>query len=575
MSILNQQQEALLQDERRLLNDLRLALDAFGLTPEDQLTLRDSLHQLDELFLLVMVGEFNAGKSAFINALLGQPILKEGVTPTTTQINILRYGESQERTVVDENVHALTAPVALLSEISIVDTPGTNAIIRKHETITSQFVPRSDLVLFITSADRPFTESERAFLERIRDWGKKVVIVLNKIDILQNEDDLAQARAFIAENARLLLGMTPEIFPVSARAALRAKQGEQDLWPESRFEPLEKYIFETLDEGSRVRLKLLNPLGVGDHLAGKYLEIISGRLATLQSDFAMLSDVEAQLDLYQQDMRRDFQFRLADVENVLYEMEQRGQEYFDETIRLGRVFDLLKKDRIQKEVEERIVGDVPRQIEARVTEVVDWLVDADLRQWQAVMEHLAERRQAHRERIVGDPGVGSFQFDRERLIKGLADETRRVVETYDRTQEARTIAEGAQAAVAAAAALEVGAVGLGTLITIMATTVAADVTGILVASLVAALGLFVIPARRRRAKAELRAKVSDLREKLMHSLQGHFNKELQRSLNKIKDATAPYSRFIRSEREKLEQAQETFQRFQGEITRLRVKIEEL
>jgi small GTP-binding protein len=575
MKILSQQQEALLQEERRLLNDLRLALDSFGLTPEDQLTLRDSLHQLDELFLLVMVGEFNAGKSAFINALLGQPILKEGVTPTTTQINILRYGDTQERTVVDENVHALTAPMALLSEISIVDTPGTNAIIRKHESITSQFVPRSDLVLFITSADRPFTESERAFLERIRDWGKKVVIVLNKIDILQNEDELAQARAFIAENARALLGITPEIFPVSARAALRAKQGDEALWADSRFEPLEKYIFETLDEDSRVRLKLLNPLGVGDHLAGKYLEVIAGRLATLQSDFAMLADVEAQLDLYRQDMQRDFQFRLADVENVLYEMEQRGQEYFDETFRLGRVFDLLKKDRIQKEIEERIVADVPRQIEERVTELVDWLVDADLRQWQSVMEHLAERRQAHRERIVGDPGVGSFQFDRERLIKGLADETRRVVDTYDRTQEARAVAEGAQASVAAAAALELGAVGLGTIITIMATTVAADVTGVLLASVVAALGLFVIPTRRRRAKAELRAKVTELREKLMRSLQGHFTRELQRSLGKIGDATAPYSRFIRSEREKLQESQATFQGFQKEINRLRVQIEEL
>jgi len=61
----------------------------------------------------------------------------------------------QKREVVDENHHVIALPIDWLSEITIVDTPGTNAIIRSHETITTQFVPRSDLVLFITSSDRP------------------------------------------------------------------------------------------------------------------------------------------------------------------------------------------------------------------------------------------------------------------------------------------------------------------------------------------------------------------------------------------------------------------------------------
>ena len=84
---------------------------------------------------------------------------------------------------------------------------------------------RSDLVLFITSADRPFTESERTFLERIREWGKKVVVVLNKIDLFQDESELSQVETFIAENSRTLVGITPEIFPVSARLAQRAQAG--------------------------------------------------------------------------------------------------------------------------------------------------------------------------------------------------------------------------------------------------------------------------------------------------------------------------------------------------------------
>jgi small GTP-binding protein len=66
--------------------------------------------------------------------------------------------------------------------INIVDTPGTNAIIRRHQEITEEFVPRADLILFVTSADRPFSESERLFLQRIREWGKKIVFVVNKAD---------------------------------------------------------------------------------------------------------------------------------------------------------------------------------------------------------------------------------------------------------------------------------------------------------------------------------------------------------------------------------------------------------
>ena len=213
MRILTDAQENLLKDSRTLLNDLRASLIQFGATPEDHETLADSIRQLDELFLMVVVGEFNSGKSAFINALLGQKILKEGVTPTTTQINVLQFGETQERRVENENLHILTAPVELLAELNIVDTPGTNAIIRQHEAITQQFVPRSDLVLFVTSADRPFTESERAFLEKIRDWGKKVVIVLNKIDLFQTTEEQEPGNDIHQRKCALPAGHHPRNFP--------------------------------------------------------------------------------------------------------------------------------------------------------------------------------------------------------------------------------------------------------------------------------------------------------------------------------------------------------------------------
>ena len=575
MQILSETQDRLLKDERKLLNDLRVALVDIGTTPEDQKTLAESIQQLEEIFLLVVVGEFNAGKSAFINALLGQTLLKEGVTPTTAQINVLRYGEEETRNVIGENLHILSLPAPLLQEISIVDTPGTNAVIREHEQITSEFVPRSDLVLFITSADRPFTESEKDFIKNIRDWGKKIIIVINKIDILQSDDELAQIKQFVADNALNLLGIRPEIFPVSSRTALNAKRGKPELWHASQFEALESFIRDTLDEKSRIQLKLLNPLGVGRHLVNRYHQITQDRIDLLQEDFDMLADVESQLALYREDMQRDFKYRMADIDNILFEMDQRGDDFFEETFRLARFLDLLSKSRTQQQFESIVIADVPQRIERSVNEIIDWLVDANLRQWQAVHEHLAERRRNHQARIVGDTTIGTFHYDRERLIDAVGKEAYHVIDSYDKGAEAREIAEGAQEAVAASAALEIGAIGLGTLVTALASTVAADVTGILLASAIAAIGLFIIPARRRKAKIEMSEKVADLRKKLADSLRTQFEREIDRSLIDINNAIAPYTRFVRAERTRLEATRSQLTQVRQEIEQLQNRIDSL
>jgi len=571
-SILTNKQEELLKEERQWLAELQVILGRLGAEQEDQTTLTRSIQQLDELFLLVVVGEFNAGKSAFINALLGQVLLKEGVTPTTSQINLLKYGETSRREAQDAYVQVFTEPVEMLQQISIVDTPGTNAIIKKHQAITEEFVPRSDLVLFITSADRPFTESERAFLEQIASWGKKIVFVINKIDIFDTQEELAQVTGFVRENGTRLLGVTPDIFAVSSRRALKAKQGDPAQWTVSGFESLEIYIHDTLDETSRLRLKFLNPLGVGDNLVGKYTSITNNRLKLLVDDFETLANLERQLEVYRQDMNRDFQFRLSDIENILYAMEKRGNAYFDETMRLTNIFDLLNKNRIQKGFEDQVVADLPQAIEQRVIEMIDWLVNADLNQWQAVMNYLEQRKQEYQEQMIGDMG-GSFRYDREHLIDSVGKAAEKVVETYNKSEEAGRIANNAQLAVAGTAAAELGAIGLGALITILATTAAIDVTGIIAASVVAALGLFVIPARKRAAKKEMMERVAALRIQLTSALTTQFEKELNKSLQRINDAIAPYTRFVRAEQKKLEETQTDLTEAQRTQGRLRAEIE--
>ncbi|MBK9714236.1 MAG: dynamin family protein [Kouleothrix sp.] len=573
--VLTDRHEALLEQERRALGALQAALQRFGadVAPADGRTLGDTIAHLDELFLLVIAGEFNSGKSSFINALLGDKVLAEGVTPTTDRITLLRYGPEPTQKPIEEFLLERDFPADVLRSLTIVDTPGTNAIIRRHEELTRDFIPRSDLVLFVTSADRPFTESERGFLAAIQEWGKKIVFVLNKVDLL-DQQEVEQVVTFIQQNARELLGITPEIFPVSARLAQRARAGAGDeAWQASRFEAIERYILETLDEQQRVRLKLLSPLGVGQHLADKYLKAVEVRLDTLQGDFKTLDNIERQLDLFHDDLRDDFRYHLTEVENVLSEFELRGMEFFDDTIVLRNIWQLRSKEWVEQAFQREVVGDLPQQVESRLSGLIDWMIDKNLRLWQSVMDYLKrELVPQHRDGMIGDVG-GSFEYNRAALIESVSRRAQQVVATYDRETEAHQLSEDVLNAILATGLAGVGAVGLGALVIAIFQTAILDFTGLLAAGAVAAIGLFVLPAKRRQVKREFHAKLQELRTQLLDTMRRQFDVELDQMLARIREAIAPYTRFIRAQRELLVSVQREISDVDVELGRLKAEIE--
>lgn len=141
--LIGEQVQALLSRERTLLADLQAFLETQGAPPEVTEHARTAARSLDETFLLVVVGEFNAGKSSFVNALLGAQVLPEGVTPTTDRIYVLVHGEQagQMEATRDPFVSRLTYPLPSLEGVALVDTPGTNAIIRQHQALTEGSCP--------------------------------------------------------------------------------------------------------------------------------------------------------------------------------------------------------------------------------------------------------------------------------------------------------------------------------------------------------------------------------------------------------------------------------------------------
>ena len=586
--VLTAEQGRILQEERQLLGDLQVALARLDAPDTDLGLIRNALAQLEELFLMVVVGEFNAGKSAVINALLGGEYLAEGVVPTTSELVLIRHSDAPEQPGADGPMAVRRLPVPWLQEVNLVDTPGTNAVIRQHQELTEHFVPRSDLVLFVTSADRPFSESERAFLQQIRDWGKKIVIVVNKIELLTTAEEQQEVLEFVRQNARELLGVAPALFAVSARLALEAKKsGENNkrteesrpssrptLWQRSRFGPLEQYMLDFLGAGERVRLQLSNPIGIASALIANYQDVIGQRQALLKGDFQALDAIDQQLAAYQTDMRRDFRYQSDRVDNVLYEMAERGDRFFDENLRITRIVELVNSERLRGEFERRVLADSSRAVERHVDELIDWLIERDYRQWQAVMEFIERRSLHHTDQMIGQVR-GEFDFNRQNLLKSIGRSAQEVVDSYDREAEALKLARDVQRAIIQTAAVEAGAIGLGAILVVILNTTFLDVTGVLGASALAALGLYVLPYRRQKVKTQLRTRIGDLRRRLDAAISQQFESELTASIQRIREAVAPYTRFVRVEREKLETLAAELQRGEAEWNELRRNVEEL
>src|SRR5438552_555434 len=123
-----------------LFSGLRDLARRCGLEREAQIA-ADALALINSPFLFVIVGEVNAGKSRFVNALLGAPICKVAPEPCTDSIQEITYSETETLEIVGEKRKRIGHPVELLKSIAIVDTPGTNSIIEPHEVITKEYVP--------------------------------------------------------------------------------------------------------------------------------------------------------------------------------------------------------------------------------------------------------------------------------------------------------------------------------------------------------------------------------------------------------------------------------------------------
>ncbi len=254
-------------------------------------TVSELRNRIFEPFMFVIVGEVKAGKSSFVNALLatGEEIAKAAPQPMTDTIQQIIYGEQRREVTVNPYLKKIFLPVDILKEIAIVDTPGTNTIVEHHQEITEQFIPASDLIVFVFESKNPYRQSAWDFFKYIHgDWRKKTIFVLQQKD-LASDNELAVNLEGVADKARKEGVEEPHVFAVSAKR-------EQEGTPDSGFDTLRKFIADNITGGQAPLLKLGNSVTTAQTINGRIADGLIVRRSQFDADTHFRNDIQETLD---------------------------------------------------------------------------------------------------------------------------------------------------------------------------------------------------------------------------------------------------------------------------------------
>lgn len=570
--------EAIRRQEHEQITELLEVLGRVDGLPEGQMEqARDALFHTNHPFLMVLVGPFGSGKSSVINALLGEEVTEVGPIPTTDRIVILRHGEDVQRSRTGD-IETIFHPSPLLENLSLVDTPGLESVFKTHDEVTRRFLHRADVVLLVMIATQVLTASNLEYLQQLRSYGKRVVMVVNQVDVL-NPEEREQVREFVLEQARLQLDVEPQIWLVSAREALAAQREtprDEILWDESGFADIEEYIQETLGDVERAHQKLETPLQISQNVTKTALGLVQAQQASLDVHRKTAANIAAQIEQARREQRQTVDSTLSEIDATWREASARGGEAISDLFQfsrgiklffggLGEMFGLGGlmrrfggRTRVENVLDEHRVQETFARIPPLVDKLGPRLESRDLQDIDDLVDYT---RGAVKDLppTLADKVIGRIQtplrYDahfvrdvRDRLDELLRDSQRFELERLDRTLRSTLVL---------LALWEILVLGLLIVIGVTAfsgtTPDAAQILLVLGLGLILIIaGLALVPLRGWLLRRAYQRRLNENREEYLRLLRDAADELLAYGVQLRQDATAPFTRLVESQSELLD-----------------------
>jgi small GTP-binding protein len=438
VNVLDGPMTALRESEIRLMNEMSATLADIGTdAQEDRRRLLEIGQDLrDAFFLVVIIGEFNAGKSSFINSLIGEDLLPVGITPTTEAIEVIRYSEipSRQPQLKESGIREWAHPNTGAIGVAIVDTPGTGSVFQKHEQTAKAFLHRSDLVIFVISAKRAFAETERLYLELAKNYGKKIILVVNQIDLLKPNEQ-HEVRRFVESQVGELLEIQPLIFMVSAKEALTARRqanlsggttenGAAEGAPVSvvssagGIDAVRAHLRGVFSETSPAKQKLLTQLDTAERIITRHYDNVKNRADLVSADTNKVHEVHKELQQQAQGLNDQLRSARDGIDKVFDGIRQRGMTFIDEQLSMKRIGRTLNKEALQQEFQNVVIGRALRDVNEATENYVNTVIDHSRIYWRGVIERLNQLKDLL-EQEIGGLDAGVYAEQRESLQEAI------------------------------------------------------------------------------------------------------------------------------------------------------------
>ncbi len=405
------------ETEIDLITDIAAILGEMGEnTQDDRKRLMDVAQDLRDLFfLVVIIGEFNAGKSTFVNALLGDDLLPTGITPTTEMIELVRYAETPNFKPVmrDDSLREWAHPNTGAPGVAIVDTPGTGSVFQRHEKTAKEFLHRADLVIFLLSAKRAFAETERIYLEMAKSYGKKIILVVNQVDLL-DANEQATVRRFIEQQVKENLGIQPLLFMISAKEALSSRGSTSPSGNIGGVDAVRAHLRGLFEEAPPTKQKLLAQLDMAASVVKRYHDALMGKADIVTADTAKVREVQQELQKQSLGLDTQLTEARAEVDKVFVGLRQRGLAFIDANLSIRKIGRSISKEKLQAEFQDVVIGRALRDINEATNGYINAVIDSSRVYWRGVIERLNQLKEILEQELVG-LDAGMYAEQRENL----------------------------------------------------------------------------------------------------------------------------------------------------------------